>query len=135
MELNSTDSDELLALKELCATLGNLPLALTQAGSYVSSREMRFVSYSQLFQQVDSGEELINLLPEVTQHHFLHDHQRAILTTWKINPDSISEDEAAVAVLRLVALLGSSAVPEPLTEQTVSEVLDDAKYFKSEVSG
>jgi hypothetical protein len=88
--------------------LGLLPLALNQAGSFVSQKQISFQKYLTLF---DGNFETVtrgasNLPPD------RQDERSTILTTWEVSFDSLSD--SAKELLLLCGFLANGDIPDEL---------------------
>jgi tetratricopeptide (TPR) repeat protein len=102
------------AVDALAAALGDLPLALEQAGAYVEQARTSLGAYLQLLQ--DQGGELLRLGEPL-------DYQHTVATTWTLALDQIrSEVPAGEDLLTLCAFLAPDELPRPLLSEHTSEL-------------
>ncbi|MBO0794187.1 MAG: helix-turn-helix domain-containing protein, partial [Ktedonobacteraceae bacterium] len=86
--------------------LGGLPLALDQAGAYLSTTKCSLSTYQQLYQQRRA-----HLLKE--RRGANADHPEPVATTWNISFRNVEQQNPAAAdLLRLCAFLAPDAIPE-----------------------
>jgi tetratricopeptide (TPR) repeat protein len=144
--MKRTGQDDRRVAEELCEALGDLPLALEQAGAYIESSGITLAEYQRRFQQ--RSEELFKAgSPPV-------DYPHTIATTWRMALDQLKKDKpAALDLLRLFAFLAPDDIPRDLVEAGKADLpgvlaetaadplrLDDAlaalrRYSLVEVSG
>jgi tetratricopeptide (TPR) repeat protein/transcriptional regulator with XRE-family HTH domain len=99
---------ERVALSQLCATMGGLPLALDQAAAYIKVARCSFHEYMDLYRRHRK-----DLLAERGAHTPEHPH--AVATTWNLSFQRVErEAPAAAELLRLCAFLAPDAIPEKL---------------------
>jgi hypothetical protein len=117
--LKRTGQTDETAAHALAGTLGDLPLALEQAGAYVETKGRSLEEYVQLFQT--RQQELLRRSPPPA------DYPATVLTTWELAFQQVSEASAAGADLlylcaflapdgisRHVMTAGAKYLPEPL---------------------
>ena len=99
------------AVFELAEELDGLPLALEQAGAYISTKEARFTDYIQSYRK-RKIELLDKQLPETG------DYGKSVATTWSLNFEAVEQKSlAAACYLRISAFLSPSRVPEEILVQ------------------
>ncbi len=116
-DLEKDYMDEYRALEELCGdegscSLGGLPLALVQAGTYMARFECSFVEYLNMFENAKRMEEMKQLMRNTEEVKAIIESQRSIWTTWKISVEKLSPK--GYAVLRAMAMLGHGGVEEAI---------------------
>jgi sigma54-dependent transcription regulator len=98
---------ERVLARQVAGKLGFLPLALAQAGSYISERQMSFQKYMTLldgeFRAVTSAKNRAN------------DINKALFTTWEISFSALSH--SAQELLLLCGFLANSDIPDALFVQ------------------
>jgi tetratricopeptide (TPR) repeat protein len=93
------------AAKKLVAELGYLPLALEQAGAFLSSTKTRFKDYFAAFQ--NRRLELLNKSKPVVGNY-----PESVMTTWAMNFQEVEHTSSAAAdLLRFSAFLHPDAIP------------------------
>jgi tetratricopeptide (TPR) repeat protein len=107
--MKRTGQDDRRVAEELCESLGDLPLALEQAGAHIESTGITLAAYQRRFQQ--RSEELLKAgSPPV-------DYPHTIATTWRMAFDELAKDKpAALDLLRLFAFLAPDDIPRDLAE-------------------
>ncbi len=118
-------AEERQAAETLAAEVGYLPLALEQAGAYISLHDSRFTDYLASYRR-----RRLRLLSKGP----LRDYREPVATTWSLNFDQVAAaSEAAAEILRLSACLGADQIPEELLIRgadelgpALSEALDGA---------
>jgi hypothetical protein len=129
--IKRTKQDSREHADELADALGNLPLALEQAGAYTEERAVSIADYLKRFQEHR---------PEVLERGTPSAYPKTIATTWDISLQAIKNDlPVAVDLLKLFAFLapddipksllieGSKNLPEPLRSVLQDSIkLDDA---------
>jgi len=108
---NSTDRPRLddgdqVAASEVVRKLGGLPLAITQAGAYISTLRVPFREY---IEQYDSQwNQLVSEKPALAQW----EGNKSIITTWEISFRFIeSRHPYAANLVLLCAFLGNEDIP------------------------
>ena len=101
--------------KALVQALEYIPLAITQAGSYIANRALRVsvASYLELFRQSESNQE--HLLNNEDAKDLRRDPtvRHAIITTWQISFEQIRKmTPAATDLLALMSMLDRQGIPE-----------------------
>ncbi|KAJ5974633.1 hypothetical protein N7481_011843 [Penicillium waksmanii] len=111
--------------KALVQVLEYIPLAITQAGSYIANRSPRVsVSrYLQLFRESDSNQ------THLLQHEDAKDLRRdpsirhAIITTWQLSFEQIHRERpAATDLLALISMFDRQGIPESLVRADDDEL-------------
>lgn len=104
------DTAENIAAKELIKMLGYLPLAITQASSYIKQKQIKFSEYLGLYRKYET-----KLLDE----NSINDTQSLPVTViWKVildnilNHEKISQPNLALDILKLISLLSPNKIPE-----------------------
>ena len=106
-ERAGADATERAAAAELAEALGGLPLALEQAGAYISQKS-RFADYLTSYRARALG-----LLE--TQGPQTGDYDKTVAATWSLNFEAVQAASAASAeLLRVSAFLAPNAIPEEL---------------------
>jgi tetratricopeptide (TPR) repeat protein/transcriptional regulator with XRE-family HTH domain len=92
----------------ICQELGNLPLAIDQAGAYIEETQCNLARYLHLYQTHRAA------LLQRRGGAFL-DHPESVSTTWSLSFEKIEQrSPVAASVLRLCAFLHADAIPEDL---------------------
>jgi tetratricopeptide (TPR) repeat protein len=111
----STTGEELGAAKQIAEELGDLPLALEQAGSYIFSRKPSFAGYLAAYRARKL--ELLAKAPPKTG-----DYTETVSTTWSLNLDAVREESAASAtLLGYIAFLYPDDIPFELLPKGAKE--------------
>ncbi|MFF5129124.1 tetratricopeptide repeat protein [Streptomyces syringium] len=101
-------SDDDLALEELAAELGNLPLALTQAAAYIQHTAITPASYLARLRRHPA---------RMFAASATDNHERTVARVWQLTLQAIAaRDPLAVDILRTFAWLGPDDVPRELAE-------------------
>ncbi|KAL7271558.1 hypothetical protein RUND412_005683 [Rhizina undulata] len=108
--LNDT---ELGKAKEIFKALGELPLALDQAGAYIRFRQIQFSTY---FDRLEKGIEA-SFMRKV-QGFGLPPDKASVLTTWKLSFEELRED--AQRLLCLCAFLSNEDIHEELFRRGIN---------------
>ena len=108
--LSNDQSEE--SLKELTEELGQIPLALVQAASFINQNKMTVGKYLQLYRQSDSTK--IQLLSDNFEDEERHAPSRnPIATTWSVSFEYIRKhDPQAADLLSFISMLANEGVPE-----------------------
>src|SRR5690348_4316306 len=111
--VDETDRSQAIAISEL---LGNLPLALDQAGAYIEETASSLSDYITLY-----NTERAELLKE--RGSFALDHPESVVTTWQLSFEKISAtNPAAGDLLHFFAFLSPDAIPEEILTEGASEL-------------
>jgi tetratricopeptide (TPR) repeat protein len=111
--------------KALVRALEYIPLAITQAGSYIANRSSRFTvsRYLQLFRESESNQKYF------MQHEDAKDLRRdssnryAVITTWQLSFEQIRQDQpAATELLALMSMFDRQGIPEGLVRTDGDEL-------------
>ncbi|TGZ78640.1 TPR repeat-contain NB-ARC [Ascodesmis nigricans] len=103
--LRDPSSADLQSARDIVRLLGSLPLALTQAGCFMRSRNKTPKEYLDLFLRVRLN--VLQLQPT------LQDRERTLLSAWKVNFQQIEEEsEDAMNLLLLFCFLEPSSISE-----------------------
>jgi len=106
-EREQLGEEELGLVEEICQELGDLPLGLTQAGSFMRENETSFVDYLSLIRS--QRKELM------TMHAPPEDHPFSLVSTWKISVDKIRKiSPASILLLRRSLFLHPEDIPQKL---------------------
>src|SRR6266567_4244740 len=119
----SPDADLIQALphereqaQAICQELGELPLALDQAGAYLEETGMDLSSYQQIYQQHRAL-----LLRE--HRGLVADHPSPVATTWSLSFQRVEDrNPAAAELLRLCAYLSPDAIAEEILTAGASQL-------------
>lgn len=100
-----TSGEELEAAEEIAKALGELPLALEQAGGYIASRQLSFSGYLASY-RTRRLELLAKSPPKVG------DYKGSVATTWSLNLDAVREESPGAAeVLEYCGFLFPDDIP------------------------
>ena len=108
--LSNSQSEE--SLKQLTQELGQIPLALVQAASFINQNKMTVEKYLQLYHQSDSTKiQLLSDNFEDGERHALS--KNPIATTWSVSFEYIrNHDPQAADLLSFISMLANEGVPE-----------------------
>lgn len=99
---------------QICDELGYLPLALEQAGAFVSETGIFFQKYLDNYRKLRS-----RLLSNVTPR--TGDYKDSVATTWLMNFEAVqSESEASIDLLYLCAFLNPDSIPKEIITKNPS---------------
>jgi tetratricopeptide (TPR) repeat protein len=99
------DNDEKKAAEDLAKELDYLPLALEQAGAYITVKKVLFQQYLTSYKK-----RRLKLLEE--QRPVSGDYPTSVATTWELNFEEVKkESEAAADILSFSALLSPDGIP------------------------
>ena len=101
--LQRTAQPNIVAARKIAQELGHLPLALEQAGAYISKSKKQLEDYSLLLQRRRS---------ELLRRGQPAEYANTVATTWDISLEAVYKQSSAVAeLLRVCAYLGSDDIP------------------------
>jgi tetratricopeptide (TPR) repeat protein len=107
--LERTGQTDATAAGELAEALGDLPLALEQAGAYIDEQGITLVGYTR---------QLRTRAPELFAAGQPPDYDHTVATTWTVSFQAVEQTSLAAAdLLRLCAFLGPDTIPTALLEQ------------------
>ena len=100
------------SLKELAEELGQVPLALVQAASFINQNNMTVGRYLQLYRQNESSK--IQLLSDNFEDEGRHAlSKNSIATTWSVSFEYIRKHHTQAAdLLSFISILANEGVPE-----------------------
>jgi tetratricopeptide (TPR) repeat protein len=101
-ERTLNEASEELSAAELALELGYLPLALEQAGAYVTANQSRFRDYLKGYRK-----RRLRVLADPV----VGEYSESVATTWAVNFDEVERIPAAADLLRLSAFLHPDAIP------------------------
>jgi len=102
--------------KDICQTLGGLPLALDQAGAYIEETACSLSDYLALYTQRRTA-----LLRR--RGGLVADHPEPVATTWSLSFEKVQQaNPAAADLVRLCAFLHPDAVPEEIMTEGASKL-------------
>lgn len=97
-------------MKKIIHKLGNLPLALEQAGTYIHRRQYSFTRYLREF-----GASITHVFNSNQQSQ---KHNRSVFAAWELSLEAIrNENSLAVEVLSLCGYLNNRDIPEELLQK------------------
>jgi tetratricopeptide (TPR) repeat protein len=103
---------------QISAKLGNLPLALDQAGAYIDETQCSLIDYQRLFQK--RGADLLQ-----RRGLMANDYPESVATTWSLSFERVEQrNPAAADLLRLVAFLAAAPIPEEFLFEGAKELGD-----------
>jgi hypothetical protein len=112
--LKRTGKDERKGAAELASELGDLPLALEQAGAYIKEKGISFSDYIARLKENRR---------DILSQGKPRDYPDSVATTWEISFQAVQEENLAAAdLLNLFAFLAPDAIPRSLLE-------DEAKHL------
>ena len=104
--INRTDQDSRESADKLADALGDLPLALEQAGAYIEETAVSLADYLKLFKENRQ---------KILERGKPTAYPDTIATTWNISFQAIKDDfPEAVDLLRLFAFLAPDSIPRSL---------------------
>jgi len=116
--LEEASRDELEAAREITSLLGNLPLALDQAGAYILETKCSFAEYRTLFQTSRK-----RLLQRRIGESIPTDHPASVTTTFRLNFQQVQQRSDPTAdLLRLLAFLAPDTIPEEILTADASQL-------------
>ncbi len=117
---HSADTKDTASADALAEELGDLPLALEQAGAYMGETGMSLTEYLELFRR--RREELLGK-GEPTGY------TGTVETTWRLSIERVARDaRAADDLLRLCAFFAPQAIPLELVFEHTAELPPDVAY-------
>jgi tetratricopeptide (TPR) repeat protein len=109
-------AEEKVAAAQLATELGYLPLALEQAGAYITANQARFQDYLESYRQ-----RRLELLEK--RAPIVGNYPSSVATTWAINFAEVTATSAASAdLLRVSAYLNPDSIPLELLTEGGSEL-------------
>jgi tetratricopeptide (TPR) repeat protein len=114
-----TDAVNALAGSSHDYSLAGLPLALLQAGVYMSSRRKTFAEYLRLFVAMFVKNRTSKMLPTIDG--VSEPTARAVHTTWALNVSDLSDK--SLRILNAAALCAPDNIPKALLRQLVVRVV------------
>jgi tetratricopeptide (TPR) repeat protein len=107
--LERTSQDDATTAGELAEALGDLPLALEQAGAYVDEQGITLASYAR---------QLRTRAPQLFEQGQPADYENTVATTWTASFQAVEQVAPVTAnLLWLCAFLGPDAIPTALLQQ------------------
>ena len=104
--LDASSSLDYASALQIAHELGNLPLALDQAGAYLAATGTSLPAYLSLYQQHR---------PALLKENRNHAYTASVATTWNLSFVGVEEKAPAAAeLLRVCALLDLDAIPEEI---------------------
>ncbi|HEY3134687.1 MAG TPA: FxSxx-COOH system tetratricopeptide repeat protein, partial [Blastocatellia bacterium] len=132
--LERTGQNDEAAASSLAEALGDLPVALEQAGAYIETNSKPLAEYLSLFQRRNA---------ELLRRGQLADYPNTVATTWEISFREVEQESpAAAGLLNLCAFLAPDDIPlsilrddaEDLPE-VLSEVVRDEMALDEAIAG
>lgn len=107
-KVSGLDADNEAQMQDLFEHLGHLPLAITQAASYIRARAITVGMYLALMR---GAEDVVRGLmfdaSSADPHDYTATVSRSVMTTWKVTLDHITQvNPEAIALLKFMSLLG-----------------------------
>ncbi len=103
---NGREDDQRIAASDIVEELGYLPLAIDQAGCYISAKNETLPQYLRLYK--DHRMELLKYKPKRS----LMSHEHTVLTTWEISYTYIEKHSPIAArLLNLFAFFDNAHIP------------------------
>lgn len=112
---DSTDLAESEAVGKICAELDCLPLALEQAGAYVSATQTLFRDYLVAYQK-----RRLTLLEK--RGPVSGDYSKSVASTWAMNFEVVEQSPLSGDILRFSAFLSPDNIPLELLKCGVAEL-------------
>ena len=107
-KVSGLDVDNQAQIGDLLEHLGHLPLAITQAASYIRARAFTVGNYLDLMRSAE--DEVRGLMFDASSadpHDYTAAVSRSVMTTWKVTLDHIVQiNPEAIALLNFMSLLG-----------------------------
>ncbi|KIM96568.1 hypothetical protein OIDMADRAFT_132294, partial [Oidiodendron maius Zn] len=101
-----------LSMERLVELLGNLPLAITQAASFIRVNDLTPEVYTSLYDEMETEQEAF-LKEEFVDWRRDSDMPNAVLLTWKLSFEQIRrKNEVAVKVLSILSVLDRHGLPD-----------------------
>ncbi|KAJ6003890.1 hypothetical protein N7540_013172 [Penicillium herquei] len=103
--------------KALVQALEYIPLAITQAGSYIANRSSRVTvsRYLQLFRESESNQTYLLQHEDAKDLRRDHSIRHAVITTWQLSFEQIRHERpAATDLLALMSMFDRQGIPEGL---------------------
>lgn len=113
MSLGNASSHDIEAARAITQLLGNLPLALDQAGAYIAETKCGLTGYQSLYhtRRAEILKERGNLMDGSPEP----DYPASVATTWSISFQKVEQiNPSAAELLRLCAFLAPDAIPEEI---------------------
>ena len=108
-------------MKKIIHHLGNLPLALEQAGTYISRRQYSFTRYLQEFEDSITHSNQGSLSERLNQ---------SVSATWELSFKAIQEENPVAAdLLLLCGYLNNRDLPEQLLQECLKLPERGKSYF------
>jgi hypothetical protein len=106
--LEKAEEQEIALARRISEIVGDLPLALDQAGAYIEETGCSLLSYQQQYQQSQAF-----LLQR--RGKLATDHPKPVATTWSLSFQKVEQaNPIAAELLRICAFLAPDAIPEEL---------------------
>lgn len=103
-------SADMTVVRKLSSTLGNLPLALDQAGAYISEQGINFNEYLDIFSST-KAHVLENKPPKA-----VWSYEQTVFTTWEMSYSKLEkENELSVKLLEIGGFFSFDDIPLSLT--------------------
>jgi len=110
MSLGDASDHDIMAAKAITQLLGNLPLALDQAGAYILETQCSFADYLTLFKTHQN-----QLLQRRIGERIPTDHPESVTTTFDLNFQQVQQrSKVAGELLRVCAFLASDGIGEEI---------------------
>lgn len=122
--LTDPDIDERIA-KEIAKTLGYLPLAIGQAGSYVAARQMTLPQYMKIYKS-----NFRNIFGKVPGGPVWSDRERTVFTTWEISFQEIeAKNKKSAELLLLCSFLHNEDIWEEMLRHGLKHEKDGKRLI------
>ncbi len=116
--LKDASDGDIEAARAITHLLGNLPLALDQAGAYILETACSFAHYLALFKTYQA-----QLLQRRIGEGIPTDHPEAVTTTFRLNFEQVQRrSNAAGELLRFCAFLAPDSIPEEILTANASSL-------------
>jgi tetratricopeptide (TPR) repeat protein len=113
--LKRTGQTDEIAAQKLAEKLGDLPLALEQAGAYIEKTHISISEYLDLFTKF--ARLLLREKPPP-------EYNQTVATTWKVSMSAVEQKSStALGILNLCAFLGPEDIPRSILGDFVEQVL------------
>ncbi|TGO31373.1 hypothetical protein BPAE_0001g00010 [Botrytis paeoniae] len=120
-ELTSSKNEK--SILELLESLGNLPLAIVQAASYIRNTKISVPQYLKSFESEQS-----DLLNEEFQDLYRHDSDipNAVMRTWHISMKKIAEESPCTErILNIITFFNNKGIPFELIKAAAGATYSD----------
>lgn len=119
-----TSSFHTQAAQELLLALGNLPLAIDQAGAYVAEQGIDFEAYLRLFHKTQAH--ILDYKPSKA----VWSYEQTVLTTWEMSYSILETyHQLSAKLLEIAAYFAFDDIPLDLVMNSVRDPTDNVEVF------